>query len=73
MGERKDGLTENEGKIMDKVVECFYMYKNDLSIAWSHPDDLRKFVDAVHVIQDILMCRIVRRTFPGEWTTITKK
>jgi len=69
---RKNGLNEEEGKVMDDAISCYENYRKIGNDKYSHPDDLREFVDAIHKIQSLLMSRIVRRLYPNGWTTINK-
>ena len=61
---RVDGLTENEGYVMDALVEAFECY-SDLAV--EHPDEPNEFRMAVHRAQDLLAVRIVRRSHPEGW------
>ncbi len=67
---RNDGLTDEERKVMDAAVICWRSYLKIAKDKDNHPDDLDEFRRAIHVIQNILMCRIVRREYPDEYTTI---
>lgn len=69
--EREDGLTSSERIAMDKTIECYNAFRK-LNPDDCHPDDLRRFVDAIHVIQDIIGLRALRRLYPGAYTTINK-
>jgi hypothetical protein len=61
---RDDGLNDQEGEVMDALVEAVNKYAK---LPRQHPDDLNFFVDAIHQCQMILAMRVVRRDHPG-WT-----
>ena len=69
---RKNGLNEEEENVMVDVLSCYENYRKISNDKYSHPDDLREFIDAIHKIQSLLMSRIVRRLYPNGWTTINK-
>ena len=62
----RTGLTAEEKKVMDSLMEC---YGHFLKLERQHCSELQDFVDAVHRIQDLLAVRIVRRVFPDGWST----
>jgi len=64
------GLTVNEQKVLERLTECHRAF---LVLTPQHPDELREFVDAVHVIQGVLMQRIVRRSYPKGWPTYERR
>jgi len=66
MIDTKTGFTEAEARCHDSLmVSC----QEFIDLPRQHPDEMRDFVDAVHRIQDLLAVRIVRREYPGGWTT----
>ena len=64
MIERPDGLTEQEGAVMDAALAVVNGYA---ALPVEHPGDMRDICDAVHKIQDLLAVRIARRAFPAGW------
>lgn len=58
---RNDGLTKQEGKVMDSLVEA---WNNFLKLEKEHPSDTQEFCNGIHQCQHILMCRILRRDYP---------
>ena len=60
------GLTPEEQEVMDKLMECYGAF---LKLDREHPDEMRDFVDGVHVIQGVLAMRVVRRCYPRGWPT----
>lgn len=63
---RPDGLTPDEGKVMDSALAVVNGYA---ALPVEHPNDMRDICDAVHRVQDLLAVRIARRAFPGGWPT----
>lgn len=61
---RDDGLTEQEGMVMDALCKAFSAFKE---LESQHPDELREFVDGIHQCQDVLALRVVRRDYPAGW------
>lgn len=43
------------------------VYGDFLLLEYQHPDDWRDLVDAVHVVQNLLACRIARCEYPDGW------
>lgn len=58
---RKDGLTEEEGKIMDSLVLAWNSF---LKLERQHPNEVNYFGDGIHMCQHMLMNRILRRDYP---------
>lgn len=61
---RIDGLTDEEGEVMDNLLAAFNKF---CALDRQHPDELRDFVDGIHKCQDLLAVRIVRRVYPEGW------
>lgn len=61
---RNDGLTCEEGIIMDNLVESWNEF---VKLDRQHPDELKEFGDAIHNLQSILALRVVRRSYPKGW------
>jgi len=58
---RKDGLTKQEGNVMDSLVKAW----NDfIKLPNEHPSDTEEFCRGIHQCQHVLMCRILRRDYP---------
>lgn len=64
MEERKDGLTPEEGEIMDLLNEAATKFGR---LERQHPDELRYFADGIHVCQAMLGLRVVRKDHPEGW------
>ena len=62
MAVRNDGLTEQEGKVMDSLVLAWNEFSKLDS--W-HPSDTPDFCHAIHECQQILCMRILQRDYPG--------
>ena len=61
---RTDGLTPEEGEVMDCLIEAWNAFVN---LPIQHPDDHDEFRHALHQIQNIVGMRVVRRNFK-DWT-----
>jgi hypothetical protein len=57
---RKDGLTEQEGKVMDSLVDAWNEY---VKLEKQHPTDIDEFCDGIHRCQHALTIRILRRDY----------
>jgi hypothetical protein len=64
MPERDDGLTEDEGAVMDALVEAVNAYAR---LPVQHPDEPQDFAGGIHRCQDALAVRIARRHYPKGW------
>lgn len=61
---RDDGLTDEEGVVMDALCDAAIAFGR---LDRQHPDELRDFCDGIHKCQDSLAVRIARRAFPAGW------
>lgn len=61
---RDDGLTDEEGVVMDALCDVGDAF---FKLDRQHPDEARDFCDGVHRCQDALAVRIARRAFPKGW------
>lgn len=61
---RDDGLTDEEGAVMDALVSAVNSFAK---LDSQHPDEARNFTDGIHCCQDQLALRICRRAFPKGW------
>ena len=61
---RDDGLTNEEGDVMDYLVGAYTAYDG---LEVEHPSDPGEFVQAIHRAQDLLAVRVVRRAYPDGW------
>lgn len=59
-----DGLTEEEGVVMDALCDAANAFGK---LPSQHPDEARDFCDAIHRAQDLLAVRIARRLYPKGW------
>ncbi|HUB99107.1 MAG TPA: hypothetical protein VMS11_04720 [Solirubrobacterales bacterium] len=62
--EREDGLTADEGIVMDALCDAANAFGG---LPVEHPSDPRDFCDAIHKCQDLLAVRIARRHYPIGW------
>lgn len=63
-GVRSDGLTEQEGVVMDALCDAANAFGR---LDRQHPDEERDFCDGIHRCQYALAVRIARRAFPVGW------
>ncbi|HZU80065.1 MAG TPA: hypothetical protein VE991_09130 [Acidimicrobiales bacterium] len=61
---RPDGLTDDEGYVMDALVDAADAYA-DLPV--EHPAEPGEFEQAIHRAQDLLAVRVARRDHPAGW------
>lgn len=64
--ENKLGLTKQEQKVHDKLMECYQAF---LDLTIEHPEERYEFGYAVHLMQGLLTTRIARRCYPEGWPT----
>ncbi len=64
MSDRVDGLTPEEGEVMDALIKAWNEFAG---LERQHPDELRDFTDGIHRCQDLLAVRIARREYPIGW------
>jgi len=67
---RKDGLTEQEGRVMDSLVEAWNTFAK---IERTHPSELSDFADGIHKCQYQLTMRVMRRDYPDGYPTYNKQ
>lgn len=66
---RADGLTLEEGRVMDALVNAVEEFKK---LPVQHSSDLADVINSVHRVQDILATRVARRAFPAGWPPTDK-
>lgn len=64
MSLRDDGLTKEEGEVMDSLISAAQGFAR---LPVQHPDEARDFCDAIHRGQDMLAVRVARREYPAGW------
>jgi len=64
MVDEEHGLVVDELLCLESLSDC---HRSFLKLEREHPEELRSFIDAVHIIQDLLALRIVRRHYPKGW------
>jgi len=62
--ERADGLTNEEGYVMDALTEAFLDY---MALPVHHEDEPGEFKYHIHMLQGLMAIRIPRRTHPEGW------
>lgn len=68
--ERKDGLTEEEGYIMDILTEANNKF---LELKMTHPDARNLFIEGLSKCQTLLMHRVLQRDYPEGYPTYDVK
>lgn len=66
---RNDGLTDQEGKVMDTLVTAWNEYTK---LERQHPSEIDDFADGIHKCQYDLCMRILRRDYPLGYPTYKK-
>jgi hypothetical protein len=61
---RDDGLTDDEGEVMDALFDAFSSY---IALPIQHEDEPAEFRYHIHMLQGLLACRIARRSYPEGW------
>jgi len=61
---RPDGLTPEEGAVMDALVEAANLFSK---LPRQHPMEMDEFVEGIHRCQDLLAVRVCRANFPEGW------
>jgi len=68
--ENKQGLYPDEQSVMDNLMS---VYEAFLKLDREHPDEIREFVDEIHLYQNILGMRALRRAYPTGWPTYRRE
>lgn len=63
-------MDENEKKIMEFLVNAHNDY---VKLPSTHPSDIHDWTNALHILQDVLTRRILRRDYPKDFITIKNK
>jgi len=67
-------ITNEEKSVLNKIGEA---HKAFMDLEQQHPDDIRDFVNGVHIMQGLLMQRVARRadpeSFPSYKTQVYKE
>lgn len=67
-------MTKDEKRVLKKIGET---HKAFMELEQQHPDDLRDFINGVHIMQGLIMQRVCRRSEPYEFpiyeTKVTKR
>lgn len=63
---RKDGLTEQEGKVMDALVTAWNEFTQ---LEKTHPSEEKDFMNAIHQCQNTLCMRVLRRDYSEGYPT----
>lgn len=61
---REDGLSDDEGVVMDALCDAVEAYGK---LPIDHPSEPEEFIAAIHRLQDLLAVRVCRRDYPGAW------
>jgi hypothetical protein len=63
-------VTDEEKEVLKKIGEA---HKAFMNLKQDHPDDIRDFVNGVHIMQGLIMQRIARRSDPEMFPTYKVK
>lgn len=58
------GLIPEEKEIADRIISAWNKF---VTLEQSHPDDIKDFLQGVHIIQKVLGMRVLRRYYPDYW------
>jgi hypothetical protein len=58
---RNDGLTKQEGIVMDHLIDAWNEF---ISLERQHPYEIDDFCDGIHKCQSVLTMRVSRRDYP---------
>lgn len=61
---RVDGLTDEEGVVMDSLIRAVEAFAK---LPEQHPSEINEFIAGIHKCQDLMAVRIARRLFPDGW------
>jgi hypothetical protein len=61
---RYDGLTEEEGVVMDNLVAAANAF---FKLEPQHPSEMREFQQGIHQCTSLLAVRVCRDVFPQGW------
>lgn len=61
---RPDGLTDEEGEIMDLLNKAWLSF---IKLERQHPSELGDFTSGIHMCQRLLGMRVLRREHPEGW------
>lgn len=64
------GLTQLESEVMKHIINAYNAF---LKLEWEHPSELSDFVNGIHLMQDVLANRVVRRAFPVGWFKASRR
>ena len=67
---RKDGLNEQEGKVMDALIKAWNEY---IKLEKQHSSDINEFCNGIHICQHALTIRILRRDYPEGYPIKNRK
>lgn len=66
----KNIIIEKDNNIMDTIV---YLWNEFLELEQTHPDDLKDFREGIHILQNVMGMRELRRLMPHKYRTIKNK
>jgi hypothetical protein len=67
---RKDGLNKVEGNVEDALIKAFNTF---VKLPIQHPSDREEFTKGIHICQDILGRRVLRRAYPESYFNYENK
>ena len=63
-------VTQEEKRVLDKIGEA---HKAFADLEQQHPDDIRDFINGIHILQGLIMQRVARRADPDSFPSYTTK
>lgn len=63
------GITKEEKEILDGIVDVHNKY---VKLESTHPSDMPDWVNAIHILQNLIGARILRREHPNIFATYKK-
>jgi len=60
------GYTKEEREVSNKLFDCYSAF---LDLDREHPEEMKEFGYAIHLIQDVIGTRVLRRVYPKGYPT----
>lgn len=64
---RADGLTDDEGAVIDALSDAVEAFG---ALPCQHPSDEAEFLAGIHRLQDLIGIRVARRLYPDGWVNL---
>jgi len=63
-------ITKEEKQVLDKISEAHRAFAE---LEQQHPNDIRDYINGIHILQGLIMQRIARRADPNMFPTYKTK